>query len=227
MKMNNVKTIASDLAADTIDRVAEVIQQGQDAAGETTKGVGEDVARAATKVLREASPTGGSSRLATVGRAVAVAASVRALVAALGPAEPGRRLLSVLNLQRRPSAASRVARGLGFVALGASVGVGAALLLTPKTGVQLRARLRTLIQGAGADVEHAAEALSAKAQGVVDHVGASVREAAHDIEGNVASMGRVTVEGGLTEPTRFDAGGGQSQAGRGRSRSFSDGAPKT
>ncbi len=38
MKMNNVKNIASDLAFDTIDRVAEGIHHGQDAVGATTKG---------------------------------------------------------------------------------------------------------------------------------------------------------------------------------------------
>ncbi len=93
--------------------------------------------------------------------------------------------------------------------------------------MQLRARIRSLIRGAGADVEHAAESLGAKAQGVVDHVGASVREAAHDIEGNIASMSRVTVENGLLDPPRLDGSSSLSADARARSRRLSDGAAKT
>lgn len=238
MKMNNMKNHASDLAADTIDRVADVLHQGQDALGDTTKSVGEDVARAATRVLHATSPSAMSDRLATVGRALAAAASVRAVVAALTPDHPGRRLLTLMNLQRRPSGAARAARGLGFVALGATVGVGAALLLAPKTGAQMRERLRTLVRGATADAEHAveqaaetlgakAEGVVQKAEGVVQKVEARAREAAHDIGGSIASMGQVTVENGLTEPTRVDPSAGQTPPVRVRPRGFSEGPTRT
>lgn len=238
MKMNNMKNQASDLASDTIDRVADVLHHGQDALGDTTKSVGGDVARAATRVLHATSPSAMSDRLATVGRALAAAASVRAIVAALTPDHPGRRLLALMNLQRRPSGAARAAQGLGFVALGATVGVGAALLLAPKTGAQMRERIRTLVRGATADAEHAvqqaAETLGAKAEGVAQKVEgvaqkveARAREAVHDIGGGIASMSQVTVENGLLEPSRLDANNPLSAEARARSRRLPDGAPKT
>jgi gas vesicle protein len=227
MKMNNMKNTASDFASDTVDRVADAFHHGQDVLGDTTKSVGDDVSKAATKVLHAASPSVVTDRLATVGRALAAAASARAIFGALTPAEPGRRLLAMMNLQRRPSGVSRVARGVGFVALGAAVGVGAALLLAPKTGAQMRARIRTLVRGASADAEHAAEALGAKAEGAAQKVEARVREAAHDIGTGIASMSQVTVENGLLEPPRMDASGPLSAEARARSRRLSDGAPKT
>ncbi len=227
MKMNNMKNRASDLASDTIDRVADVIHHGQDALGDTTKAVGDDVSRAATQVLHATSPSVMSDRLATVGRALAAAASVRAIVAALTPDQPGRRLLAMMNLQRRPSGAARVARGFGFVALGATVGVGAALLLAPKTGAQMRDRIRKLVRGAGAEVEQAAEALGAKAEGVAQKVEARAREAVHDIGGGISSMSQVTVENGLLEPPRLDASSPLSTEARARARHLSDGVSKT
>lgn len=50
-------------------------------------------------------------------------------------------ILGVVGLERRPSAYSRVFPALGLVAVSAAVGAGAALLLAPSSGEELRARL--------------------------------------------------------------------------------------
>jgi len=50
-------------------------------------------------------------------------------------------ILGVVGLERRPSAYSRVLPALGLVAVSAAVGAGAALLLAPSSGEELRARL--------------------------------------------------------------------------------------
>jgi len=50
-------------------------------------------------------------------------------------------VLGVVGLERRPSAFSRTMPMLGLVAVSAAVGAGAALLLAPSSGEELRARL--------------------------------------------------------------------------------------
>ena len=50
-------------------------------------------------------------------------------------------ILGVIGLERRPSAFSRALPALGLVAVSAAIGAGAALLLAPSSGEQLRARL--------------------------------------------------------------------------------------
>lgn len=50
-------------------------------------------------------------------------------------------ILGVIGLERRPSSYSRVLPALGLVAVSAAVGAGAALLLAPSSGEELRARL--------------------------------------------------------------------------------------
>jgi YtxH-like protein len=50
-------------------------------------------------------------------------------------------ILGVIGLERRPSAFSRALPALGLVAVSAAVGAGAALLLAPSSGQELRARL--------------------------------------------------------------------------------------
>jgi gas vesicle protein len=47
----------------------------------------------------------------------------------------------VIGLERRPSALSRALPALGLVAVSAAIGAGAALLLAPSSGQELRARL--------------------------------------------------------------------------------------
>ncbi|MEI9948562.1 MAG: YtxH domain-containing protein [Pseudomonadota bacterium] len=50
-------------------------------------------------------------------------------------------VLGVVGLERRPSVFSRALPALGLVAVSAAVGAGAALLLAPSSGEELRARL--------------------------------------------------------------------------------------
>ena len=50
-------------------------------------------------------------------------------------------ILGIIGLERRPSAFSRALPALGLVAVSAAIGAGAALLLAPSSGEELRARL--------------------------------------------------------------------------------------
>ena len=50
-------------------------------------------------------------------------------------------ILGLIGLERRPSAFSRALPALGLVAVSAAIGAGAALLLAPSSGQELRARL--------------------------------------------------------------------------------------
>jgi hypothetical protein len=50
-------------------------------------------------------------------------------------------ILGVIGLERRPSAFSRALPALGLVAVSAAIGAGAALLLAPSSGQELRSRL--------------------------------------------------------------------------------------
>jgi hypothetical protein len=56
-------------------------------------------------------------------------------------------ILGVIGLERRPSSYSRVLPALGLVAVSAAVGAGAALLLAPSSGEDLRARLSDGLDG--------------------------------------------------------------------------------
>src|ERR1039457_4045871 len=50
-------------------------------------------------------------------------------------------LLGVVGLQRRRSVAQMILPAIGLVSLGAAVGAGAALLIAPSSGADLRQRL--------------------------------------------------------------------------------------
>jgi hypothetical protein len=56
-------------------------------------------------------------------------------------------ILGVIGLERRPSAFSRALPVLGLVAVSAAVGAGAALLLAPSSGEELRLRLSDGLDG--------------------------------------------------------------------------------
>jgi len=56
-------------------------------------------------------------------------------------------VLGVIGLERRPSAFSRALPAIGLVAVSAAVGAGAALLLAPSSGDELRARLSDGLDG--------------------------------------------------------------------------------
>jgi len=62
-------------------------------------------------------------------------------------------ILGAVGLERRPSAISRVLPALGLVAVSAAVGAGAALLLAPSSGEEMRARLSDGLD----DVKHRLE----------------------------------------------------------------------
>jgi hypothetical protein len=56
-------------------------------------------------------------------------------------------ILGVIGLERRPSAFSRALPALGLVAVSAAIGAGAALLLAPSSGEELRSRLSDGLDG--------------------------------------------------------------------------------
>ena len=56
-------------------------------------------------------------------------------------------ILGVIGLERRPSAFSRALPALGLIAVSAAVGAGAALLLAPSSGDELRNRLSDGLDG--------------------------------------------------------------------------------
>ncbi|MEO6601959.1 MAG: YtxH domain-containing protein [Polyangiaceae bacterium] len=56
-------------------------------------------------------------------------------------------VLGMVGLERRPSAFSRALPAIGLVAVSAAVGAGAALLLAPSSGGDLRARLSDGLDG--------------------------------------------------------------------------------
>jgi YtxH-like protein len=56
-------------------------------------------------------------------------------------------ILGVIGLERRPSAFSRALPALGLVVVSAAIGAGAALLLAPSSGEELRARLSDGLDG--------------------------------------------------------------------------------
>ncbi|MEO8905857.1 MAG: YtxH domain-containing protein [Polyangiaceae bacterium] len=56
-------------------------------------------------------------------------------------------ILGVIGLERRPSLFSRALPALGLIAVSAAVGAGAALLLAPSSGDELRNRLSDGLDG--------------------------------------------------------------------------------
>ena len=66
-------------------------------------------------------------------------------------------LLGVIGLQRRRGRAERILPALAMVAVGAAVGAGAALLLAPSSGADLRHRIS---EGAGNVKERVSEKVS-------------------------------------------------------------------
>jgi hypothetical protein len=68
-------------------------------------------------------------------------------------------LLEMLGLQSKPSPANRVLTYTGFVVAGAVVGAAAALLLTPKSGRQLRSDMQSGAKELSHQVSHTAGAV--------------------------------------------------------------------
>lgn len=176
MNLNTVKSNLSDLAASTIEHVAGTLHHGQEALSDTTKTVSKDVSRTASKILHSDPVSTAGDKLATLGKVVAAAGSVKAIASALNPDVPMRWMLGAMKLQRRPSTFSRIATGVGLVAVGAAVGAGVAMLLTPKTGPQNRAALRRGLRVIQRDAESVVEQVETRARDVVGQVEGKAQE---------------------------------------------------
>jgi hypothetical protein len=68
-------------------------------------------------------------------------------------------VLRFIGLQRRRSVGGYVATGVGFFAAGLLMGAGAALLLAPKTGQDLREDLRERLRRGKQDAENIASSV--------------------------------------------------------------------
>lgn len=120
--------------------------------------------------------------LASLSRGIAAAASVRALSRALSPEVATSWMLGAMDLRRRPSALSRVGAGFGFVAVGAAVGAGVALLLSPRTGKENREMLQRRVKSLRRDAAKAVDDVSTRALGIAHDVEARAEGIAHDVK---------------------------------------------
>ena len=68
-------------------------------------------------------------------------------------------VLRFIGLQRRRSVGTFIATGVGFFTAGLLMGAGAALLLAPKTGRDLREDLRERLRRVPQDAENAASSV--------------------------------------------------------------------
>lgn len=84
----------------------------------------------------------GAKGAQTAAKAVAAYASLRTLMGAVQSLHPARMAMSALGIQRRASLPVRIVTSAGLLAAGAAIGAGAALLLAPTSGADLRAALR-------------------------------------------------------------------------------------
>ena len=183
MNLHTVKSNLSDFAASTLDHVTDTLHHGQDAVNDTTRMVGKDVARTASRIRHSDSVDTVADKIVTLTKVVAAATSAKALATALNPDVPMRWMLGALNLQRRPSLLFRVATGVGLVTLGAAVGAGVAMLLSPQNGAQNRARLRRSLGLLRQDAKEVVAQVETKAQAVVEKVEAQVHDAVHHADG--------------------------------------------
>lgn len=83
----------------------------------------------------------GAKGAQTAAKAVAAYASLKTLMGAVQSLNPARLAMSALGIQRRASLPARLATSAGLIAAGAAIGAGAALLLAPTSGAELRAAL--------------------------------------------------------------------------------------
>lgn len=166
MNLNTVKSSLSDIASSTL----ESLSHGQEALSDTSKSVGKDVSRSASKLMHSKPVDTVSKKLSTLGKVVVAATSAKALSSALNPEVPMQWMLGALNLQRRPSTFSRIATGVGLIAVGAAVGAGVAMLLSPQSGEENRRALRRSIRSLQRNAEDVAEQVETKAHDVVQNI---------------------------------------------------------
>ena len=120
-----------------------------------------------------------SDRLRKIARIAGAYASLRTILRVVETASPGRQALRMLGLQRKPSAASRVAAAGGMLALGAAAGAAVALVLAPRTGAQLRARLARGFQALRRDASEVVATVEVASQDVVNVVERAARDVRH------------------------------------------------
>lgn len=166
MNLNTVKSNLSDIAASTL----ETLSHGQEALSDTSKTVGKDVSRTASKLMHSKPVEDVSKKLSTLGKVVVAATSAKALSQALNPEVPMQWMLGAMNLQRRPSTFSRIATGVGLIAVGAAVGAGVAMLLSPRTGEENRQSLRRSIESLRRSAGDVAGQVETKAHDVMENV---------------------------------------------------------
>lgn len=207
MNLDTVKSNLSDLASSTLDHVADSLHHGQEVLSDTSKTVGKDVSRTASKLMHSDPVTSVADTITNVGKVIAAATSAKAIAKVLNPEMPLQWALRGLNLQRRPSALSRIATGVGLVAVGAAVGAGVALLLTPKTGAQNRAMLRRTLTGFQQDAEELAEKVETTAHDVAGQVETKAREVADKVESTARGAVGDGHEAGATEDHQRGAAG--------------------
>ncbi len=131
----------------------------------------------------------GARGLRTLRSAAQTYATLDALASTLDKAAPGRRMLGLMGLQRRPSALSRVAVGAGLFLAGATVGAGVAMLLTPRSGAAMRATIAGLFRSARREAEGAAHSVESSAREAADAVGDAARVVVNDVQESVWNLG--------------------------------------
>jgi len=209
MNLHSMKSNLSDIASSTRD---------------TTRSVGKDVSRNASKIMHSAPVNTVADRLTTLGKVIATASSVKALTSAMNPSVPMQWALGAMNLQRRPSTMSRIMTGVGLIAAGAAVGAGVALLLTPRNGAQNRDALRRTLQSLRRDATEVVEQVETRAHDAVEQVENKAREVAQHVE----SSGRIVTPDGrdarADEPSK--SGGAGTTNTRPRTPGISHRSPK-
>jgi len=210
MNLHSMKSNLSDIASTTRD---------------TTRSVGKDVSRSASKLIHSAPVSNFADKMSTLGKVIATASSVKALSSAMNPSIPVQWALGAMNLQRRPSTMSRIMTGVGLIAAGAAVGAGVALLLTPNNGEQNRDALRRALQNLKRDASGVVEQVESKAHDAVEQVESKARDVAQQVE----SSGRIVAPDG--RDARADeiskGGGGAGTSGtRSRTPGISHRSPK-
>ncbi len=157
MNIQHLPTQLADAARHTAEGLGHALEEGR------------DVSVASASSALDAT----SARLRTLATVVASYASLRTLAGAVDTLAPGRHLLDLVGLQRRPSMVSRVAVGAGLVAAGVAVGAGVALLVAPRSGAQLRERMKRALW----TLRHDAEGVAHDVEGAVERAAHSVKVA--------------------------------------------------
>lgn len=154
------------------------------------------------------------------GKAIASAASAKAISKFLNPDAPVNYVLGAMGLQRRPSTFSRIATGAGLIAFGAAVGAGVAFFLSPNTGAQNRDMVRRRVNTFRRDAEEVVDELGTRAHDAAAKVETRAQElagSAHDLIGDGANT---------KADNHHRASGGSGSTGKHRNPGLSHRSPK-